>query len=181
MEDLLLDLQVPQTPRVVITADKRVNVSCVCMCTVTQSSPMSLPGCSQKSPRRMPGHSWHSFTVTLNIRHRLIAMATRKRPRINEAIYVCFLPLPLSRFSSSTSLGSRASLIHLQHMTPGWRLIGRGRFRPVGGRRRLPRWCCVLQPSRRKRKWVIKRTLSLVWIKMTVLLFTSLTDTLIKV
>lgn len=31
MEDLLLDLQVPQTPRVVITADKRVNVSCVCV------------------------------------------------------------------------------------------------------------------------------------------------------
>lgn len=55
----------------------------------------------------MPGHSRHSFGVTLNIRHRLITTATKKRPRVNEANQVRFPPLwvlifYLSRLQSFT-------------------------------------------------------------------------------
>lgn len=72
------------------------------------------------------------------------------------------LPLfPRPCFLSSTYLGSRASQIHQQHMMPGWHPRRRGRFRPVDGIRRLPRWCCVLQTSR---KWVIKSPFNVIWI-----------------
>lgn len=59
MEDLLLNLQVPQTPRVVITADKRVNVwtCCVFVCSVTRKQldqfTRSFPETSQKDARSL--------------------------------------------------------------------------------------------------------------------------------
>lgn len=62
-------------------------------------------------------------------------------------------PLPSSLVSlSPTSLGSTASQTRRQHTRPSWRLIGRERLRPGGGRRPRPRWCCVLQPIREQRQ-----------------------------
>lgn len=62
VEDLLLDLQVPQTPRVVVTVDKRVSVStlcvcvvcvCVCVCSVRVEFTRLFPEISQKDARSL--------------------------------------------------------------------------------------------------------------------------------
>lgn len=75
-----------------------------------RTCPRTLPGRSQKSPRRMPGHSWHSFTVSLNICHRLIAMATGKRQQLMKPL-VCFFA------SFTTSLLLISYLSRLQSFT----------------------------------------------------------------
>lgn len=56
MEDLLLDLQVPQTPRVVVTADKRVSTLCVCVvcwCSGRAEFTRLFPETSQKDARSL--------------------------------------------------------------------------------------------------------------------------------
>lgn len=156
MEDLLLDLQVPQTPRVVITADTNTHtrqIFCHRLHILAlpadgdRGADETLPGRSQEASRRMPGDPGHPLIVTLDVCHWFIAASTQKwqlgdTETPQRLLFLLFL---------LTSPGSTASLNHRLRTTPGWHLIGRERSQLVDGRQWSRHWCSVLEHSGRSR------------------------------
>lgn len=134
MEDLLLNLQVPQTPRIVVTADKRMCIFCIWCVAFHRTCLRTLPGRSQKSPRRVPGHSRHSFSVSLNICHRLVAMATGKRQQLMKPLvcfFACFTTsLRLISYLSRLQSFTDPSAAHDARLTSEW-----SREIPASGRK----------------------------------------------